>query len=60
MTAPVTEIYNKLRDHLIETGQIYFVTRWDMVHYCVGYFGCVTADHLTAIACLERNNLIKK
>lgn len=54
------DIYQHLKEYLLQTSQTKFATRWDMIHYCVGYFGYVTANHLTAIACLEKNGLIKK
>ena len=59
MSAGITDVYAELCLFLGETNQFGFATRWDCVHYCVGYYGGVTAVHLSAIAMLEQNGMIK-
>lgn len=49
-----------LEEMLRETGQRGKVTWSAVMGYCIGYYGTITLDHVTAIMELERTGSIAK
>lgn len=47
-------------DNLIKYSEMFKTKpdRWEVVNYCIGYYGAVTAEHIEVINYLARNGHI--
>ena len=54
-----TLIEMHLEEMLRETNQFGFARWFDVLSYCIGYYGEVTTDHIKAVKNLEQRGLLK-